>query len=194
MSKRPSAPVPPADGATPIDDDELAGWARSWHWNDCAGEPRDPSIYFRDMRMLKAFIAYCERIRVPSGTGAAEPVTQPLSQTIQGPEKLTNDAIPPVRGDREQVEAIIKKMLQVVHDDNRCTEWESAVKTAIDTLSLPVQPGAGEREAEPDNDTLFNLCSDCPPDGYENNRTRCASCPRRSASRQAPHSSRETES
>ena len=39
-------------------DEELAGWARNWHWNDCAEDkPVDPSIYFRDMRMLKAFIA-----------------------------------------------------------------------------------------------------------------------------------------
>jgi len=39
-------------------DEELAAWARNWHWNDCAEDkPVDPSIYFRDMRMLKAFIA-----------------------------------------------------------------------------------------------------------------------------------------
>jgi len=38
-------------------DEELAGWARNWHWNDCAEDkPVDPSIYFRDMRMLRAFV------------------------------------------------------------------------------------------------------------------------------------------
>lgn len=41
-----------------ISDDKLAGWARNWHWNDCAEDkPVDPSIYFRDKRLLKAFIA-----------------------------------------------------------------------------------------------------------------------------------------
>jgi hypothetical protein len=44
-------------------DEELAGWARNWHWNDCAGDPEDPSIYFRDMRMLKAFIVAAEAHR-----------------------------------------------------------------------------------------------------------------------------------
>jgi hypothetical protein len=44
-------------GAVKPTDDELAGWARNWHWNDTAQDrPVDPSIYFRDMRMLKAFI------------------------------------------------------------------------------------------------------------------------------------------
>lgn len=44
-------------------DYELAGWARQWHWNDCAGDqPVDPSIYFRDMRMLKAFIEKCRSV------------------------------------------------------------------------------------------------------------------------------------
>lgn len=39
-------------------DDKLAAWARNWHWNDTAEDrPVDPSIYFRDMRMLKAFRA-----------------------------------------------------------------------------------------------------------------------------------------
>lgn len=39
-------------------DEELAGWARNWHWQDCAEDmPVDPSIYSRDMRMLKSFIA-----------------------------------------------------------------------------------------------------------------------------------------
>lgn len=38
-------------------DEELAGWARNWHWNDCAQEPVDPSIYSRDQRMLRAFVA-----------------------------------------------------------------------------------------------------------------------------------------
>jgi hypothetical protein len=48
-----------------ISDDELAGWARNWHWNDCADDgPVDPSIYFRDARMLKAFITKFEQ-RLP---------------------------------------------------------------------------------------------------------------------------------
>lgn len=38
-------------------DQELAAWARSWHWNDCAEDrPVDLTIYPRDMRMLKAFL------------------------------------------------------------------------------------------------------------------------------------------
>jgi hypothetical protein len=51
----PHSPV--RSGGLDIPDDELAAWARNWHWNDCAEDkPVDPSIYFRDMRMLKAFI------------------------------------------------------------------------------------------------------------------------------------------
>jgi hypothetical protein len=41
-----------------LDDEKLAEWSRNWHWNDCAEDkPVDPSIYFRDRRMLKAFVA-----------------------------------------------------------------------------------------------------------------------------------------
>jgi hypothetical protein len=48
----------PAVGGKAWSDDKLASWARNWHWNDCAEDkPVDPSIYFRDMRLLKAFIA-----------------------------------------------------------------------------------------------------------------------------------------
>ena len=48
----------PAVGGEAWSDDKLAGWARNWHWNDCAEDkPVDPSIYFRDMRLLKAFLA-----------------------------------------------------------------------------------------------------------------------------------------
>jgi hypothetical protein len=40
-------------------DEQLAAWARNWHWQDTAHDkPVDPSIYFRDMRMLRAFIAH----------------------------------------------------------------------------------------------------------------------------------------
>jgi hypothetical protein len=62
-SYREAAPAPTgvapvaSGGAVKPTDDELAGWARNWHWNDTAQDrPVDPSIYFRDMRMLKAFI------------------------------------------------------------------------------------------------------------------------------------------
>lgn len=59
------AAKPAEDGWT---DQKLAGWARSWHWNDCAEDkPVDPSIYFRDMRLLKAFVAAL------STTGAPKP-------------------------------------------------------------------------------------------------------------------------
>jgi hypothetical protein len=48
----------PASEPVAWTDDKIAGWARNWHWNDCAEDkPVDPSIYFRDMRMLKAFLA-----------------------------------------------------------------------------------------------------------------------------------------
>jgi|GEM_PF-4895449 len=66
-------------------DEELAGWARNWHWNDCAEDkPVDPSIYFRDMRMLKAFVAAldanranekrtnCQHIRRTGGGGCGD--------------------------------------------------------------------------------------------------------------------------
>lgn len=47
----------PAPQCQPMTDEALAGWARNWHWNDTAEDkPVDPSIYFRDMRMLKAFL------------------------------------------------------------------------------------------------------------------------------------------
>jgi hypothetical protein len=58
--------ISPSHGETPtpLTDQELAGWARNWHWNDTAlDQPVDPSIYFRDMRMLKAFIEHCEARR-----------------------------------------------------------------------------------------------------------------------------------
>lgn len=51
-------------------DDELAGWARNWHWNDCAEDkPVDPSIYYRDLRMLKAFLAAHTALRTPQAGG-----------------------------------------------------------------------------------------------------------------------------
>jgi hypothetical protein len=51
-------PSPQAAQPVAWDDNRLAAWARNWHWNDCAEDrPVDPSIYFRDMRMLKAFVA-----------------------------------------------------------------------------------------------------------------------------------------
>jgi hypothetical protein len=57
-----NAPSHEAPAQEPVADDELAGWARNWHWNDCADDrPVDPSIYFRDMRMLKAFIEFTRR-------------------------------------------------------------------------------------------------------------------------------------
>ena len=50
--------APADDAAVAWPDDKLAAWARNWHWNDCAEDkPVDPSIYFRDQRMLKAFLA-----------------------------------------------------------------------------------------------------------------------------------------
>lgn len=62
-----------SDCADAITDDELAGWARSWHWNDCADDkPVDPSIYFRDVRMLKAFVEKCRALPAPPSSSAAE--------------------------------------------------------------------------------------------------------------------------
>jgi len=55
-----------------IPDDELAAWARNWHWNDCADDkPVDPSIYFRDARMLRAFVLKC-RAALSSNDGGGK--------------------------------------------------------------------------------------------------------------------------
>jgi hypothetical protein len=81
-----------------------------------------------------------------SGTGAAEP-------GAQGPEKLANDAIPPVRGEREA--AGIARSLETIENAynfvseagplKNCGEWKYLKRL----LSLPVQPGAGERVSFP---------------------------------------------
>jgi hypothetical protein len=69
------APLPSSSAV--IDDDELTGWARSWHWNDCLDDkPVDPSIYFRDMRMLKAFIEYQGRAIPTEPQEAPEPTAR----------------------------------------------------------------------------------------------------------------------
>lgn len=61
-----------------ITDAELAAWARRWHWNDTADEgPVDFSIYFRDRRMLRAFIEFMAT-RAPAQSGVQ---TQPEGAT-----------------------------------------------------------------------------------------------------------------
>ena len=46
-----------------LTDDELIAWARNWHWQDTAEDkPVDPSIYFRDARLVRAFSDHLRRL------------------------------------------------------------------------------------------------------------------------------------
>ena len=110
-------------------------------------------------------------------------------------------ATPPVRGDRETWAKIIDPLpfAKLKELDNRGapqnvrgrSAWQARANTALEIadkllLSLPVQPGAGEREA------AKNLC------GFKITDGKCAECgaliyQECLGPRQAPHSSRETE-
>jgi hypothetical protein len=66
-----------------ITDAELASWARQWHWNDTAEDkPVDPSIYFRDKRMLRAFVEFMASRAQPQ-CGVQNGGDQPRDELIE---------------------------------------------------------------------------------------------------------------
>jgi hypothetical protein len=156
-----SAPVPPADGA--ISDEQIAD-ALGKAFAELDDDQRSHNDY------VLAGLQAVRRLISPSGTGAAEAVSDERAlalahkicvgelSAVQGAVEIMQyatdgvlqmqAATPPVRGDREAMLAAIKREL-VSPTDTRslytAKPLDERIADAI--LSLPVQPGAGEREA-----------------------------------------------
>lgn len=80
------APAPGAVVAWPNDTD-LAAWAKNWHWADCkAGNTeKDPTIYPRDLRLLKAFLAATPPSPPPAGESRCDAQNDGLRQALNLP-------------------------------------------------------------------------------------------------------------
>lgn len=78
----------PQSSSPDIADNKLAAWARNWHWEDTAEDkPVDPSIYYRDLRMLKAFIA---KFGSPSRSSAGSEQEDDLWLSSVQPDEISH--------------------------------------------------------------------------------------------------------
>ena len=117
----------------------LSDWARKWHWADCAEKkPIDLTIYPRDERMLKAFLAATR----PAKAVDVEAVAKWLHDETGHPDSYPSHTWPETERDdgqreggfvkivplhaQEYFRAIARRLAAILRDSNASSDKETA--------------------------------------------------------------------